>query len=72
MENAMSEDKEEMKIRKVCGQCGLVHETAAEPGEAGADDWKMIALSIVGIGLIALIWVWVFRWGVPLVKSVSG
>jgi len=25
----MPEENEKLKIRKVCGQCGLVHETAA-------------------------------------------
>jgi hypothetical protein len=64
--------EEEMKDRKVCEQCGLIHETPLAPGESKADDLKMIVLSAAGIGLIVLIWIWVFKWGVPLVKHLSG
>ena len=63
---------EKIKIRKVCEQCGLIHEEQITPEKAGADDWKIILMSIVGIGIIVLIWIWVFRWGVPLVKQISG
>jgi hypothetical protein len=62
---------EELKDRKVCEQCGLVHELPLSPDEAKSDDWKMIVLSVVGIGMIVLIWVWVFKWGVPLVKHLT-
>jgi hypothetical protein len=64
--------EEEAKIRKVCEQCGLVHEIPLSQDESKSDDWKMIALSVAGIGMIVLIWVWVFKWGVPLVKHLSG
>ena len=63
---------EETKIRKVCEQCGLTHEMPPSPEESRSDDWKIIVLSVFGIGLIVLIWVWVFKWGVPLVKHLSG
>ena len=62
---------EELKIRKVCEQCGLIHESPLSEDEAKADDWKIIALSVVGVGLIVLIWIFVFKWGVPLVKHLS-
>jgi hypothetical protein len=62
---------EEAKTRKVCVQCGTIHELPLSPDESRSDDWKMIMLSIVGIGMIVLIWVWVFKWGVPLVKHLS-
>ncbi|MFA6451228.1 MAG: hypothetical protein WCX65_17265 [bacterium] len=68
----MPKNSEEIaKTRKVCEQCGLIHEIPLSQDESKADDWKMIALSVAGIGMIALIWVWVFRWGVPLVKRLS-
>ena len=63
---------EETKIRKVCEQCGLIHEVPVPSEEAGSDDWKIIVLSIVGIGIIVLIWILVFKLGVPLVKQLSG
>jgi hypothetical protein len=67
----MSEkDGGELKVRKVCEKCGVIHETPLPEG-AASDNWKMIALSAAGIGLIVLIWIWVFRWGVPLVKKLS-
>ncbi len=70
--NAVMAERETMMIeKKVCEKCGLVHEIPADDA-SGGDDWKMIALSVVGIALIALIWIWVFRWGVPFVKSISG
>lgn len=60
-----------MTEKKICENCGMVHEF--ETGEDSTrDDWKMIALSVAGIALIALIWFGVFRWGVPFVKSISG
>jgi len=66
-----SKDKE-MVDRKVCEKCGLIHEIPAPAGEGRADEWKMIGLSAAGIAAIVLIWVWVFKWGVPLVKKLSG
>lgn len=62
--------REEITIKKVCGQCGLIHELP-DAEDARSGDWKIIALSVFGIGLIVLIWIWVFRWGVPLVKKIS-
>lgn len=58
-------------VRKVCAKCGLVYEEELPPGAAAADDWKLIAMSAAGIGILALIWFWVFKWGVPLVKRLS-
>ncbi len=67
----MPKKEEEFKDRKVCEQCGLIHETPLSPDASKSDDWKMIGLSIAGIGLIVLIWIWVFKGGVPLVKHIS-
>lgn len=67
----MSENKEEYKEKFVCRDCGLVHETPLAPEDAKKDDWKLIVLSAAGIAAIILIWMWVFKWGVPLVKKLS-
>ena len=68
----MAEKKTEITDKKVCEKCGLIHETPVPAGEGRADEWKMIGLSAAGIAIIVLIWVWVFKWGVPLVKHLSG
>lgn len=69
-----AEEKQEEKkavARKVCVKCGLAHEEELPPGAAERDDWKLIVMSAVGVGLLAFIWLWVFKWGVPLVKRLS-
>jgi hypothetical protein len=65
------ETKPEFTEKRVCEKCGLVHEVPIPAEQAKADDWKMIVMSIAGIAMIAFIWVWVFKWGVPLVKHLS-
>lgn len=67
----MENDENKLMEKKVCGKCGLVHEMPVNPDEGRGDEWKVAALSIVGIALLALIWIWVFKWGVPLVKHLS-
>jgi hypothetical protein len=68
----VAEENQQPTEKKVCEKCGLIHETPLPPGEGKGDEWKIAALSIAGIGMIALIWIWVFKWGVPLVKKLSG
>lgn len=65
------QEEERAVARKVCAKCGLTHEEELPPDAGRGDDWKLIALSAGGIGLLALIWFWVFKWGVPLVKRLS-
>ncbi|MEW6202303.1 MAG: hypothetical protein AB1546_10025 [bacterium] len=65
-----SEETKEMVVRKVCRDCGLLHEEFV-PREGGRDEWKAVGLAAAGIVLIVLIWFFVFRWGVPLVKYIS-
>lgn len=67
----MDKNENTLMEKKVCGKCGLIHETPIDPAESKADEWKVAALSVVGIVLLALIWIWVFKWGVPLVKQLS-
>ena len=57
--------------KKVCEKCGKVHETPLPEGSGRGDEWKIVGLSIAGIALLALVWIWVFRWGVPLVEKIS-
>lgn len=33
------------------------------------DEWLPTVLSACGIAFLVFAWIWVFRWGVPLVKS---
>ena len=65
------EEKQTLIVRKVCRNCGLLHEESLPIEERGRDEWKMVALAAVGIVLIGLIWFFVFKWGVPLVKYLS-
>ncbi len=68
----MAEDKKKVETAKsVCEQCGLIHETPISHEKEKSEDIKIAALSITGICLLILIWIWVFRWGVPLVKQLS-
>ncbi len=55
----------------VCEDCGTVHHLPAPPEDRG-DELKLIALCAGGVLLIALLWVWIFKFGVPLVKSMTG
>ena len=66
----MAEKSREIVDRKICEKCGRIHDVPVPDGKGG-DEWKVFALCVAGIVLIALIWVWVFRWGVPLVKNLS-
>lgn len=68
----MADKKEELSEKLVCKECGLIHEKQIPIEEARKDDLKIVGLSIMGIVMIAFIWVWVFKWGVPLVKHISG
>lgn len=65
-----AEKKYETKL--VCAECGKTHikEEAADSNKS--DQWKLVALAAGGIFALLLIWVWVFKWGVPLVKHIQG
>lgn len=64
------QDKENI-TEYVCKECGLIHEVR-EPADANsADQWKLAALAGGGIVLLLLLWVWVFKYGVPLVRHIS-
>jgi len=67
----MPEKENRITEKKVCEKCGLIHEVPVPADEARGDEWKIVGLSIAGIALLALIWIWVFRWGVPLVEKLS-
>ena len=66
MEN--SEKTYETKL--VCSECGLVH-AKQEKDDSRGNQWKLVALAAGGIVFLLLIWIWVFKWGVPLVKHIQ-
>ncbi len=57
------------KIKMICSKCGLVHYLDIKKEEK-KEKWVMVILPIIGILLVVLVWIWVFKWGVPLVKKI--
>jgi hypothetical protein len=66
----MADTDKTIMVRKVCRKCGLMHEVE-EPAPSAADEWKVVGLAAAGIVMLALVWFWVFKWGVPLVKYIK-
>ena len=67
----MADQDKDIVTEYVCEKCGLIHEVA-EPADANAaDQWKLAALAGAGIIALLLLWIWVFKWGVPLVKHIT-
>ncbi len=56
----------------MCAECGKVHVKEELADSNKAEQWKLAALAAGGIIALLLIWVWVFKWGVPLVKHIQG
>lgn len=67
----MTGQDKETTTEYVCEKCGLIHEVKESEAASGADQWKLAAIAGGGIVALLLLWVWVFKYGVPLVKHIS-
>lgn len=66
-------EKEEKKYidEYVCEECGRVHTVESAEPENPADQWKLVGMAAAGICFLLILWVWVFKYGVPLVKHIK-
>ena len=67
----MTQEDKDIITEYVCRECGRIHEVREPMDADSGDQWKLAALAGAGIVLLVLLWVWVFKWGVPLVKHIS-